>query len=100
MDSSSIDRMAARLAGSAPTTSLDPLSELEMLIGDCRQAISQVASGVAEGRLSEECMARLWGSLQEKARSACEGIRSCKSEIGAVLPRTKPAPPETKRYPA
>ncbi len=88
MDSSSISKMAARLAG-APTPGSDPLSELEALVMECRQDISQVAAGVAEGRLSEECMTRLWGSLQEKARSACDGIRSCKSEIESVLPRSQ-----------
>lgn len=101
MDSSSIDRMAFRLAGeSAPEA--DQLYELEKLVGECRASISQVFAGVAEGRLSEEAGTRLWGSLQEMARSACDGIRSCKNEMEAVLPRTQPArtTPDVKRYPA
>jgi hypothetical protein len=106
MDSSTIDEMASRLAGRSAlgtaSPSIDPLSELERLIGECRQSVSQVAAGVAEGRLSEESLTRLWGSLQEKARSACEGLRSCKSEMDAVLPRTRTVglPPGMERFPA
>jgi hypothetical protein len=89
MDDASIERMAHRVAGGAAPDS-DPLFELERLIAECRNGMAGVASGVSEGRLSEESMSRLWRSLHDRARGACESLRSCKNEIDAVLPRTKP----------
>jgi hypothetical protein len=89
MDDASIERMATRIAGGTAPES-DPLFELERLIAECRGGMASVVAGVSEGRLSEESMSRLWRSLNDRARGACESLRSCKSEIEAVLPRTKP----------
>lgn len=100
MDDASIERMANRIAvGQAPDQ--DPLSELERLVADCRNGMASVGAGVSEGRLTEESMSRLWRALHDKARSACENLRSCKVEIDAVLPRTKSGwgPAKTERTP-
>lgn len=82
-------KMACRVAG-LPSPGVDPLFELERILSDCRSGMSSVAAGVAEGRLSEESMLRLMSSLNDRARAACESMRSCKNEIESVLPRNKP----------
>jgi hypothetical protein len=85
MDDASLKRMAARLAGGA-APAMDPLSELVVLVDGCRKAINAVSSGVADGSLTEDSFVRMWGSLNERAASACEVMRSCKNEIEAILP--------------